>query len=80
MLLSPEELTLGKMRYIMSKLWLLAAVSLVACSGGETTPEPKEPSAEQTPPKQMKKLNLSELIEAAEEVALVPSPAEILYT
>ena len=61
----------------MSKLWLLAAVSLVACSGGETAPEPKEPSAEQAQPKQMKKLNLNELIAAAEEVALVPSPAEM---
>ena len=61
----------------MSKLWLVAALSLVACSGGDTSPKPAEPSAETPPPKKMKKLNLSDLQQAAEEVALVPSPAEM---
>ncbi len=55
---------------------------MVACSGGDTPIE--EPKAEtkteaktDAPAKQMKKLDLAELQKAAEEVALVPSPAEM---
>jgi hypothetical protein len=59
--------------------WILYAALLSGCSGG--TPAPSEPTNDEVkePPKEVKnlKLNLEELKKSAEEVALVPSPAEM---
>jgi hypothetical protein len=68
----------------MVQKWFVGSLLgfMVACSGGDTPIE--EPEAEtkteakaDAPAKQMKKLDLAELQKAAEEVALVPSPAEM---
>ena len=67
----------------MSHKWIVCSLLglVVACSGGdkaatEEAPKKSEPSAE-TAPKPMKSFDLAELQKAAEEVALVPSPAEM---
>lgn len=67
----------------MSNKWFVCSLLglLIACSGGdnaatEEAPKKSEPSAEAAP-KQMKSFDLAELQKAAEEVALVPSPAEM---
>jgi hypothetical protein len=61
----------------MSTFRFLSVLLLVACSGGETTPEPKEPSAEAKPKPKKKTFSVDELSKAALTVALVPSPAEM---
>ncbi len=66
----------------MSNKWFACSLIglMIACSGGDTPTDEKpveeKPTAE-TPAKKMKKLDLAELQKAAEEVALVPSPAEM---
>ena len=67
----------------MSNKWFVCSILglFVACSGGdnaakEEAPKKSEPSTEEAP-KQMKSFDLAELKKAAEEVALVPSPAEM---
>lgn len=60
----------------MKKYWLIAGLLLVGCTGNDTdTPKEKEEVPSQ--PKPIKKLSLTDLTKAAEEVALVPSPAEM---
>lgn len=66
----------------MSNKWFVCSLLglMVACSGGDTPTE--EPTTEEkpvveNPAKKMKKLDLEALQKAAEEVALVPSPAEM---
>lgn len=69
----------------MKKYWLIAGLLLVGCTGEDTnSPEVKNGAegAENTDkapsqPKPIKKLSLGDLTKAAEEVALVPSPAEM---
>ena len=67
----------------MSNKWFVCSLLglFIACSGGdnaatEEAPKKSEPSTEAAP-KQMKSFDLAELQKAAEEVALVPSPAEM---
>ena len=67
----------------MSNKWIVCSLLglVIACSGGdnatkEEAPKKSEPSTEAAP-KQMKSFDLAELQKAAEEVALVPSPAEM---
>ena len=67
----------------MSNKWFVCSLLglLIACSSGtpkatEEAPKKSEPSAEAAP-KKMKSFDLAELQKAAEEVALVPSPAEM---
>ena len=67
----------------MSNKWFVCSLLglLIACSGGdnaatEEAPKKSEPSTE-VAPKKMKSLDLAELQKAAQEVALVPSPAEM---
>ena len=66
---------------MLNKWFMASTISvLVACSG-DTQPEAKDDAPEVTEaapaPKTMKKFDLAELQKAAEEVALVPSPAEM---
>lgn len=65
----------------MSKSWLLLSAVLWGCGGETPTPEvPKsQPAAEPTavPEAKLFKLDPAQLAEAAEEIALVPSPAEM---
>ena len=67
----------------MSNKWIVCSLLglAIACSGGdkpekEEAPKKAEPATE-TAPKKMKSFDLAELQKAAEEVALVPSPAEM---
>lgn len=67
----------------MSNKWFVYSIIglTIACSGGDTpvaedAPKNPEPTAEAAP-KKMKSFDLAELQKAAEEVALVPSPAEM---
>ena len=67
----------------MSNKWIVCSLLglVIACSGGdnavkEEAPKKSEPAPEAAP-KQMKSFDLAELQKAAEEVALVPSPAEM---
>lgn len=67
----------------MSNKWFVYSILglTIACSGGDTpvvdeAPKKSEPTAEAAP-KKMKSFDLAELQKAAEEVALVPSPAEM---
>lgn len=65
----------------MKYTWLVTIASTLlwtGCSGTEpeVAPTPEDAPTQETP-KATKKLNLAELQKAAEEVALVPSPAEM---
>jgi hypothetical protein len=61
----------------MKRYWLITGLLLAGCTGdeGNTTSDPKNDVPLQVKP--VKKLSLSDLTKAAEEVALVPSPAEM---
>lgn len=61
----------------MKRYWLIAGLLLTGCTGDEGTAisEPKKDVPVQIKP--AKKLSLGDLTKAAEEVALVPSPAEM---
>ena len=61
----------------MKRYWLIAGLLLTGCTGdeGTATSEPKKDVPVQIKP--AKKLSLGDLTKAAEEVALVPSPAEM---
>ena len=65
----------------MLNKWLMASTIsvLMACSGDAPKETKQEAPAEvpEAAPKTMKKFNLEELQQAAKEVALVPSPAEM---
>ncbi len=67
----------------MLNKWLFGSTLglLVACSGGDsstpTSEEAPKTEVKEATPKKMKKLDLADLQKAAEEVALVPSPAEM---
>jgi hypothetical protein len=67
----------------MLNKWLFGSTLglLFACSGGDgstpTSEEAPKTEVKEATPKKMKKLDLADLQKAAEEVALVPSPAEM---